>query len=140
MRSLAIALRVCCIFLLSAPWLGSAQVQESWVRRFSPGTFNHLWAGPAIATNGDVYITGTFTTSNDPQFATLKYSSAGVQLWAKPYNGATNLPDAPSAIKLLPDGSVIVSGKSGPPQSNVLATVKYASGGTQLWARHYPVA
>jgi uncharacterized delta-60 repeat protein len=137
MRTLAIVLRVCC--LLSAPWLSHAHVGEAWVQRYRAGSSQHLWAGPVVGTNGDVHITGVLTDSADPQFATVKYDSAGNLLWAARYNGATNQPDIPSAIRLLPDGHVIVAGKSGPYHSNIFATVKYSPAGAEVWARHHNV-
>jgi uncharacterized delta-60 repeat protein len=137
MRTVTIALQACCSFLLSAPWLSYAQVDQAWVRRHQSGSSLYLWAGPALATNGDVYLTGVVYDSGDSQFNTVKYSAAGNELWTARYNGATGQPDVPSAVKVLPDGHVVVSGKSGPYQSNTFATVKYSSAGTEVWARRH---
>jgi uncharacterized delta-60 repeat protein len=139
MRTVAIALQACCSFLLSAPWLSHAQVQQAWVQRYRGGNSQYLSAGPAVATNGDIYLTGVLSDAGESQFATVKYSAAGSELWATRYNGAIGQPDVPSAVRVLPDGYLIVSGKSGPYHSNIFATVKYSPAGTEVWARRHSV-
>jgi uncharacterized delta-60 repeat protein len=137
MRAIAIALQVCWIF--GMPWLCPAQVQQAWVQRYRAGTFQHLWGGPVLAANGDVCVTGLLGESGDSQFATVKYDAAGNERWVARYNGLTNETDTPSAVRLMPDGHVIVSGKSGPYQSNIFATVKYSPSGAELWAQRHNV-
>ena len=121
------------------PWLCPAQVQEAWVQRYQVGSYQHLWGGPSLATNGDVHVTGVLSESGDPQFATVKYDAAGNERWVARYNGLTNEADTPSAVRVMPDGHVIVSGKSGPYHSNIFATVKYSPAGAEIWAQRHNV-
>lgn len=120
-------------------WLCPAQVQEAWVQRYQVGSYQHLWGGPSLATNGDVYVTGVLTDFGDSEFATVKYNAGGNELWVARYNGLTNETDTPSAVRVMPDGHVIVSGKSGPYHSNIFATVKYSPAGAEIWAQRHNV-
>src|SRR5690606_22816974 len=63
-----------------------------WTNRYNgPGNGNDLANAIAVDGNGNVFVTGTSTnssTGND--YATIKYSSAGVPLWTNRYNGLGN--------------------------------------------------
>jgi len=65
----------------------------------------------AVDANGDVYVTGGSSSGYDNfDYATLKYSSAGVPLWTNRYNGPANRGDSGRAIAVGPSGDVYVSG------------------------------
>jgi hypothetical protein len=90
----------------------------------------------ALAMDGsnNVIVTGYSTDSGGHQdYATIKYSSAGVPLWTNLYN--SGFPDA-----MAVDGSnnVIVTGYSWGGGSDVdYATIKYSSAGVPLWTNRY---
>ncbi len=111
-----------------------------WTNRYN-GPVSGIDQATAIAadTNGNVFVTG-FSEGNGTgfDFATLKYSSAGAQLWPNRYNGPGNSLDIASNIVVDASGDVIVTGPSSGGSSGLdYATIRYSSAGTQLWARRY---
>jgi uncharacterized delta-60 repeat protein len=114
---------------------------------------NQLWAarydGPAngydyaqavaMDTAGNVYVAGySYGAGADFDYATIKYSPAGNQLWAKRYNGPSDSADC--AISLAVDNlnNIYVTGYSiGNNTGFDYATIKYDSGGNQLWISRY---
>jgi hypothetical protein len=74
-----------------------------------------------------VIVTGYSASSalyND--YATIKYSSAGVPLWTNRYNGPGNGDDEACAVAVDHSGNVIVTGYStGSGSGNDFATIKY---------------
>src|SRR5262249_28725347 len=81
--------------------------------------------------------TGNGTGSD---FATIKYSSAGVALWTNRYNGIGNDADVPTAIAVDSSGNVFVTGYSvgsfGAYDCDYL-TIKYSNAGVPLWINRY---
>lgn len=136
----------------------SATGQQLWVRRYDgPGnTDNSANAlavdskgnayvpgdkanALAIDSSGNVYVTGVSVgsgTSND--YATIKYSANGEQIWVRRYNGLGNSDDSANAIAVDSSGNVYVTGASvGSGTSSDYATIKYDTNGTQLWVKRY---
>ncbi len=114
-----------------------------WVRRFDTPGVGTLDEGNdlAIDTLGNVYVTGwslSNSTSTHHNYVTLKYSSAGAQLWVANYNGPGNQNDDARAIAVDGRGNVYVTGSSGD-SANIsdYATVKYNASGIQQWAARY---
>lgn len=118
-----------------------------WVARYN-GSGNNLDHASALTVDaaGNVYVTGWSRSSSDygsEDFMTIKYNSAGVQLWAKRYDGAVNTDcyyyDYAKAIWVDAAGNVYVTGQSwgnDDLQYDYL-TLKYSSNGTLLWAKRY---
>ncbi len=117
-----------------------AQAIEAWVQRFDgPANSTDEPLAVCVETGGDVYVTG-WTWGGDPlsggsgaDYATIRYSSAGVPLWTNYYNGPANLHDTASAVAVDAAGNVIVTGGEDPGTGSLVATVKYSSDGTLLW-------
>ncbi len=71
-------------------------------------------------------------------YATIKYSSAGVPLWTNRYNGPANSSDVPYALAVDHSGNVVVTGYSITSGANQdYATIEYSSTGVLLWTNHY---
>lgn len=83
-----------------------------WAKRFS-GAGNRGDAAFAIAVDGkgNVYVTGeSVGATSQRDILTIKYSSAGNQVWVKRYNGQGNGDDSGFAIALDSAGNAHVSG------------------------------
>ncbi len=96
---------------------------------------NHI----AIDPWGNVVVTGISKGSGTgDDFATVKYSPAGTQLWVAQYNGPANDVDDARTITTDKWGNIYVSGGStGIGSGYDYATVKYDSTGTQKWIARY---
>jgi hypothetical protein len=72
-------------------------------------------------------VTGySYASVGYPDYATIKYSSAGVPLWTNRYDGPGNSHDYAQATAVDHSGSVIVAGWSNGNDGNTdFATVKY---------------
>jgi hypothetical protein len=78
-------------------------------------------------------------SGTDRDYVTIKYNSAGQQLWVARYNGPANGADAAEAIALDGSGNVYVTGGSTGttfPDSDY-ATIMYNSAGQQQWVARY---
>jgi len=120
---------------------------RQWTARYNgQGNGDDRAVAVAADSTGNVYITGKSTglvTGYD--FVTIKYNSAGAQVWVATYNG--NWHDYAVALGIDPaSGEVYVTGYG---ESFDYATVKYNSAGTQQWVQtiggggqgdDYPVA
>ncbi|MEO8209678.1 MAG: SBBP repeat-containing protein [bacterium] len=93
-----------------------------------------------VDNQGNVYITGySCGSSTKKDFATIKYNSAGVQLWVAIYNNnELNGDDIASAVEVDASGNVYVTGQSaGAGTFADYLTIKYSSTGEQLWIARY---
>jgi hypothetical protein len=95
---------------------------------------------------GNVYVAGSVNGpywgqgESDADYATVKYNSAGDELWAAIYNGTTTDQnwDWITAMKLSPTGDVIVTGFSQGETTNLdIVTIAYDSAGNQQWFERY---
>src|ERR1051325_2349327 len=115
-------------------------VYEAWTARYN-GTGNSYDEAKAIAVDnaGNVYVAGTsfgLGTSND--YATVKYDSAGQQVWVALYNDF-NTPDQQlNGMTIDGSGNVYVTGGSGSNSvPSVCTTIKYNSAGQEQWIARY---
>ena len=114
-----------------------------WTNRYNgPAVPAQSWESAnaiAVDTNGDVFVTGySYGGSSGYDYATVKYSSAGLPLWTNRYNGPGNGDDYAKGIAVDAGGNVIVTGYStGSGSSFDYATIKYSSAGTPLWTNRY---
>jgi hypothetical protein len=114
---------------------------QQWAQRYS---YQGNWSDEGLAITaddtGNVYVTGrSVSTTTSWDYATIKYSTAGVQQWAQRYHGMAIYDDEPTGIALDGSGNVYVTGKSGidPLFRYQFATVKYTPNGTQEWVKTY---
>ena len=84
----------------------------------------------AIDSEGNVYVTGnSLGLDGDWDYATVKYSTAGEELWVARYDGPEGKNDGGEALALDSEGNVYVTGWSeGSGTGNDYATVKYSQG------------
>jgi uncharacterized delta-60 repeat protein len=111
-----------------------------WTNRYNGPAYGGDTANAvAVDSSNNVIITGTSSASASGQdYATIKYSSAGVPLWTNRYNGPGNSSDAATAVTVDHSNNVIVTGGStGSGGNNDYATIKYSSDGVPLWTNRY---
>jgi len=108
---------------------------EQWVRWWN-NNFSGRANSVAVDYNGNVFVTG-ITTNASSDYATIKYNSDGVLQWEKIYNKGANSFDEPTSVKLDLFGNVYVSGNTGIGSTSDITTIKYNSGGDQLWEHTY---
>jgi hypothetical protein len=118
--------------------------QEVWVARYSGttgiGIDNALDIAVDAAGNSHItgYSDGTGAGPDGWDCATVKYDSAGNELWAKRYDGPGSKWDEGWQIVLDDAGNVHVGGGSVSGGNNWdFATLKYDSVGNELWVRRY---
>ena len=104
---------------------------ELWVRQYNGPRADigedHASA-LAVDASGNVYVTGwSYNSENNLDYVTIRYDTAGNQLWVKRYNGPGNYEDIALSLALDASGNVYVTGWSG--------TVKYDASGNELWVK-----
>jgi hypothetical protein len=108
-----------------------------WVNRFN-FVGDDVAKDIAVDGEGNVYVTGWsegIGTSTD--YATIMYSSAGVQQWVARYNGPDSLGDGAYALALDASGNVYVTGGSTKDWYEDCVTVKYNPNGSEIWVQRY---
>jgi len=121
-----------------------AQISQEWVARY------HFYSDDqaraiAVDDSGNVYVTGkseAYTPQGaQPDYATIKYNSAGIMKWVQRYNGKGNDKDDVRAMVVDEMGNVYVTGLSNrfafPDFDYDFATVKYDKNGVQQWVKGY---
>lgn len=113
-----------------------------WTNRYNgPGNGVDEARAIWVDSNGDLFVTGRSAGSGSgADYATIKYSSAGVPSWTNRYNGPGNSTDWSQAIAVDGSGSPFVTGYSfstASAGSDDYATIKYSSAGVPLWTNRY---
>jgi hypothetical protein len=111
-----------------------------WTNRYiGPGNTHDQTEALAVDNSGNVFVTGhSYSTNTSYDYATIKYSNAGVPLWTNRYNGPGNDFDSGRAIAIDPSSNVFVTGVSpGLASSQDFATIKYSNVGVPLWTNRY---
>ena len=113
-----------------------------WTNRYNgPGNGNDGANAVTVDGSGNVIVTGLSIGTNGLSsyfdYATIKYSGAGVPLWTNRYNGPTNNEDEATDLAVDSSGNVVVTGISlGYAYADYL-TIKYSSAGVPLWTNRY---
>jgi uncharacterized delta-60 repeat protein len=101
---------------------------QLWVARYNgPANSEDTASALVMDSAGSIYVTG-WSTGNDTSYdyATIKYSNAGKQLWVARYDGPASRPDKAYALALGSSGSIYVTGRSsGKGTYYDFATIKY---------------
>ena len=121
-----------------------ASGKELWVACYNgPGNRFDVPHDMELDPWGNVVVTGESDgLNNKREYATVKYSSNGQELWVARYSppeGIVAVPAAvPSAMSIDGEGNIYVTGEGGNyPNGSSYDTVKYDSNGTQLWVVRY---
>lgn len=118
-----------------------SQVNREWFSIFNGvSNGNDEVLSMAVDNTGNVYVTGfTVSAAGDKDFATIKYSSSGTQLWEVNYNNAdANGDDEAVSIDVDASGNSYVTGYStGSGTFKDFLTIKYSPAGEMLWASRY---
>jgi uncharacterized delta-60 repeat protein len=102
---------------------------ELWVRRYNgPANGSDQPFDIAIDSTGNVSVTGWSTgIGSGWDWATIKYSSEGNEIWVARYNGPGNGSDLPNAVSTDSKGYVYVAGRSpGSGGDTDFTTIRYS--------------
>lgn len=112
----------------------------AWTNRYN-GPGNGFDAATAITVDstGNVIVTGySRSASSDYDYATIKYSNAGVPQWTNFFNGPANTNDQPVAVGTDAAGNVFVTGLSSDLNGVTnFATIAYSAAGTPFSTNYY---
>jgi hypothetical protein len=118
------------------------------MRHNSPHGFPFVF-GMALDSTENICIAGRIPSLRDDDFITIKYNSAGRELWAVRYDGALHGHDSAKAIAIDREDNVYVTGESDgevfdpiyiPVEYSSFSTIKYSPDGVQVWAARYEPA
>lgn len=116
------------------------QGEQQWVRFYNGSADRDDEVSQVVVDReGNAIITGTSQgTDTRADYATVKFSPDGEQLWAVRYNGTSDNVDEARAMAVDDDGNVYVSGGSfGDETDYDYATIKYNSNGAEQWVERY---
>lgn len=117
----------------------SSSGELQWDAKYN-GTSNGFDQATALCVDkeGNVYVTGQSAGNGTGiDYATVKYSPMGVELWNARYNDLGNSNDLAAAICTDNMGSVYVSGNSWNGSNDDYSTIKYNPLGAELWVAKY---
>jgi len=109
-----------------------------WTNLYNgPGNGGDYPNAVAVDSSNNVIVTGLSVGSGGSyDYATIKYSSAGLPLWTNRYGGAGAASfDFANAVAVDGSNNVIVTGGAG--SFSVYATIKYSGEGVALWTNLY---
>ena len=113
---------------------------ELWVKRYN-GTGSSYDSASALAVDGsgNVYVTGdSYKDTTGTDYATIKYSADGNQLWVARYNGPENGDEEVHGLAIDGSGNVYVTGTSFDSSTdNDYVTIKYDTNGNRQWVATY---
>ena len=127
------------IFILKYNSAGAQQ----WVQTYHGGNGNDEPRDLALDAAENTYLCGIAEEVTDSvyDYVTLKYNSAGVQQWARKYNGTGNGDDKAIAIAVDNNSNVLITGESDVNITSTInydmVTVKYDVTGIQQWAKNF---
>jgi outer membrane protein assembly factor BamB len=109
--------------------------QQQWATRYNgPGNGNDAAQAMQVDAAGNVYVTGASQgVASGADFATLKYSPSGQQLWEQRYTSAAAATDQANALVLDAASNVYITGAAG----GAMTTIKYNATGQQNWLATY---
>ncbi len=113
-----------------------SQVSQQWVQRYDGPVHGDDFANSiAVDASGNAHITGSSYGSDYEDFATLKYNSQSVLLWAVRRDEGYR--DVAFDIAADEIGNVYVTGYCWETEGANYVTIKYNSAGAQQWKKIY---
>jgi len=112
--------------------------EEKWVARYNgPANLTDWPRRMALDSAGNAYVTGYSESSHmRSEFITIKYNTAGRQLWVRRYAGPVS--SRGSCIVVDSAGNAYVAGTIYHGWDNSdFVTIKYSPNGRQVWVRKY---
>ncbi len=112
---------------------------QQWVARYNAFNQGDDARSLALDAAGNVYVTGRSAAANGNQdWATIKYSNAGIFQWSQRFTGPGGGTDDATTIAVDGSGNAIVAGNTftSAGKINTLA-IKYNSSGAQQWQAIY---
>jgi hypothetical protein len=106
----------------------STSGQQLWAAYYNgPDNGRDATRALFVDPSGNVVVTGSSDgQGSGSDYATVKYSARGQQLWVARYNGPANEQDAPAALAMDAAGDIIVTGSSAGIGTGLdFATIKY---------------
>lgn len=132
--------RILIFISASLPITASAQIPLAWGNRYNaPPDQSDEGRSIAVDNAGYVYVTGTsMNTAGNFDITTVKYSPSGAQVWVRIFDRGIGDNDEGKSLVLDANANVYIVGNSrGNGTSTDIATIKYDSSGTQLWASFF---
>ncbi len=117
----------------------SAGIQV-WEKKYNgSGNYDDKVNDLALDHFGNIYVTGSsYTDGGTSDFATIKYSSSGNELWRAFYDGPSHRDDGPVFLTLDIYGNVFITGSSSDSATLYdIATIMYNHAGQQQWTARY---
>lgn len=107
-----------------------------------PNKASDCVSGLATDAFGNIYITGkSWEGGEQYNYATIKYSGAGIEQWVAKYAGPSQSDDETIAVVVDDSGNVYLSGGSEKDSYNhsqfEFITIKYDSNGVEQWTARY---
>jgi hypothetical protein len=118
----------------------SAAGTPLWTNRYDGAAKSDEANVIVVDRSGNVIVAGGSSGSDSSiDYATVKYSNAGVPLWTNRYNGSDHSYEYVAALAVSSNGTVFVTGYSY--GSNIVnadyLTVAYSSAGLPLWTNRF---
>jgi hypothetical protein len=115
-----------------------------WTNRYDgPAHYTEMLSAVAVDNEGNVFVTGFSAADGgyfpeNAQFATIKYSTAGIPLWTNRFNIEGNNSNIPGAMVVDKSGALVISGSTrNNTTGNDYVTIKYSADGVALWTNRY---
>ncbi len=114
---------------------------QQWAQLYNGiGTGDDDLKDLTVDATGNVFATGSSdldsTITDNLDYVTIKYNSAGAKLWSVNYNGTANATDVANAVTFDSNGNVYVTGQSDEGSSSIknnnAVTIMYSSSGSEL--------
>ncbi|HEX2605730.1 MAG TPA: SBBP repeat-containing protein [Flavisolibacter sp.] len=111
---------------------------QLWRQSYNGSSHHDIPKGLFVDNVGNVYVTGQSDNGTNQDFATVKYSTDGLQQWVVRYNGPANGNDGARGIVADNSGNVTVTGYTDIGGGNYnYATIRYNASGIQQWISQY---
>ncbi len=115
-----------------------------WTNRYDGvAATNDFVSDLAVASNGNVYVTGKSATgASRSDYVTVAYSSSGVCLWTNRFDGTDQWDDGANDLALDRNGNIIVTGYSynqSTLTNSESVTLSYSPLGAALWTNRWNI-